>query len=238
MTQSITKSTVKIPPLENGDLEEIRSAVRLTRLEFETRYQNMTHVKKAELIEGIVYLGSPVKINQHGAPHANIMTWLGFYKAYTNGVQIGDNCTVRLDPENEPQPDALLRIEKGGQSLITEDGYVEGAPELIVEIAASTVSIDLHDKLKAYRRNQVKEYLVWRVDDNEIDWFRLKEEKYIKLQADEKGIIESEIYPGLWLDVNSLLKGDLATVLNVLQQGINTSEHKKFAEELSINDSI
>ncbi len=198
MTQSITKSTIKIPPLENGD--------RLTRLEFETRYQQMTHVKKAELIEGIVYMGSPLRINKHGAPHANIMAWLGFYKAYTNGVQIGDNCTVRLDPENEPQPDALLRIETGGQSIISEDGYVEGSPELLVEIAASTVSIDLHDKLKAYRRNQVQEYLVWRVDDNEIDWFRLKEEKYINLQPDEKGIIKSEIYTGLWLDINALLR--------------------------------
>ncbi len=228
MTQSITKSTVTIPPLENGD--------RLTRLEFETRYQQMTHVKKAELIEGIVYMGSPVRINKHGAPHANIMAWLGFYKAYTSGVQIGDNCTVRLDPENEPQPDALLRIEKGGQSIISEDGYVEGAPELIVEIAASTVSIDLHDKLKAYRRNQVQEYLVWRVDDNEIDWFRLKDEKYLKLQADEKGIIKSKIYPGLWLDINALLNGDLVKVLEILKQGIDTYEHQNFCQKISIND--
>lgn len=224
MTQSITKSTVNIPSLENGD--------RLTRLEFETRYQQMTHVKKAELIEGIVYMGSPLRINKHGEPHADIMGWLTVYKAFTPNVQTGDNATVRLDPENEPQPDALLRIEKGGQSIISEDGYVEGAPELIVEIAASTVSIDLHDKLKAYRRNQVQEYLVWRVDDNEIDWFRLKEEKYIKLQADKNGIIKSEIYSGLWLDINALLKGDLATVLNILQEGINTTEHQNFTNEL------
>ncbi|MDJ0600629.1 MAG: Uma2 family endonuclease [Crocosphaera sp.] len=224
----MTQSTVKIPPLENGD--------RLTRLEFEIRYQQMTHVKKAELIEGIVYMGSPLRINKHGEPHANIMAWLGLYKAYTNGVQLGDNCTVRLDPENEPQPDALLRIEKGGQSIISEDGYVEGAPELVVEIAASTVSIDLHDKLKAYRRNQVQEYLVWRVDDNEIDWFRLKEEKYVKLQANEKAIIKSEIYPGLWLDINSLLNGNLATVLNILQQGIATSDHQTFVDQLTLNN--
>ncbi|MEL4896168.1 Uma2 family endonuclease [Crocosphaera sp. Alani8] len=228
MTQSITKSTIKIPLLENGD--------RLTRLEFETRYQQMTHVKKAELIEGIVYMGSPLRINKHGNPHGRIMTWLGTYEAYTQGVQIGDNCTVRLDPENEPQPDALLRIEKGGQSIVSEDGYVEGAPELIVEIAASTVSIDLHDKLKAYRRNQVQEYLVWRVDDNEIDWFRLKNEKYIKLQADENGIIKSEIYPGLWLELTALLNGDLVKVLEVLKQGIDTLEHKNFCQKISIND--
>ena len=228
MTQSITKSTVKIPPLENGD--------RLTRLEFETRYQKMTHVKKAELIEGIVYMGSPLRINKHGEPHADIMGWLTVYKAFTPNVQTGDNATVRLDPENEPQPDALLRIEKGGQSIISEDGYVEGAPELIVEIAASTVSIDLHDKLKAYRRNQVQEYVVWRVDDNEIDWFRLKDEKYIKLQADENGIIKSEIYPGLWLDVTALLKGDLVKVLDVLKQEIDTPAHTNFCQKISIND--
>ncbi|MDJ0582443.1 Uma2 family endonuclease [Crocosphaera sp.] len=228
MTQSITKSTVKIPPLENGD--------RLTRLEFETRYQQMTHIKKAELIEGIVYMGSPLRINKHGNPHGRIMTWLGTYEAYTNGIQIGDNCTVRLDPENEPQPDALLRIENGGQSIISEDGYVEGAPELIVEIAVSTVSIDLHDKLKAYRRNQVQEYLVWRVDDNEIDWFRLKDEKYIKLEADENDIIKSEVYPGLWLNVTALLNGNLVKVLDILKQGIDNYEHKKFCQIISIND--
>ena len=196
----------------------------------------MTNVQKAELIEGIVYMGSPLRINKHGEPHADIMGWLTVYKAFTPNEQTGDNATVRLDPENEPQPDALLRIEKGGQSIISEDGYVEGAPELIVEIAASTVSIDLHDKLKAYRRNQVQEYVVWRVDDNEIDWFRLKDEKYIKLQADENGIIKSEIYPGLWLDVTALLKGDLVKVLDVLKQGIDTPAHTNFCQKISIND--
>ena len=160
MTSTITKPNKLIPPLENGD--------QLTRLEFETRYHGMPHLKKAELIEGIVYMGSPLRIEQHGNPHAHIITWLGIYEALTPGVQTGDNCTVRLDAENEPQPDALLRIKEGGQSTISEDGYVEGAPELIVEIAASTVSIDLRDKQRAYQRNQVQEYLVWRVYDQPI----------------------------------------------------------------------
>ncbi|NET57988.1 MAG: Uma2 family endonuclease [Symploca sp. SIO2E6] len=212
MTQTITKPSKLIPSLENGD--------QLTRLEFETRYHGMPHLKKAELIEGIVYMGSPLRIEQHGNPHAHIITWLGIYEAATPGVQTGDNCTVILDAENEPQPDALLRIKESGQSTISEDGYVEGAPELIVEIAASTVSIDLRDKQRAYQRNQVQEYLVWRVYDQQFDWFRLRGGKYIKLQPDEQGIIKSEIYPGLWLDVNALLSGNLAKVLEVLQQGI------------------
>ncbi|NEP59184.1 MAG: Uma2 family endonuclease [Symploca sp. SIO2G7] len=216
MTSTIAKPKELIPPLENGD--------QLTRLEFETRYQKMPYLKKAELIEGIVYMGSPLRINQHGNPHAHIIGWLVQYEGATQGVQTGDNCTVRLDAENEPQPDALLRIKEGGQSTISEDGYVEGAPELIVEIAASTVSIDLRDKQRAYQRNQVQEYLVWRVYDQELDWFRLTQGKYIKLQPDEQGIIKSEIYPGLWLDVNTLLAGNLAKVLEVLQQGIASRE--------------
>ncbi len=209
---SNTPSQATIPPLENGD--------RLTLAEFEHRYSAMPHLKKAELIEGIVYMASPLRIRQHGNPHARIITWLGAYWSATPGIELGDNCTVRLDADNEPQPDALLRIETEGQSTIGEDGYVEGAPELIAEIAASTVSIDLHDKLKVYRRNQVQEYIVWRVDDQELDWFRLVEGKYIQLIANEKGIISSEVFPGLWLDKQALLTGNLAKVLAILQQGL------------------
>ena len=154
-----------LPPLENGD--------QLTRVEFERRYQAMPEVKKAELIEGIVYMASPVRAKKHSKPHSRIIGWLIAYEAATSGVETLDNATVRLDVDNEPQPDALLRIEQGGQSRISEDDYVEGAPELIVEIAASTASIDLHQKLKVYRRNQVQEYLVWRIYDSEFDWFPL-----------------------------------------------------------------
>ena len=227
MSQTILKPTKTIPPLENGD--------QLTRDEFEQRYERMPEIKKAELIAGIVYLASPLRITQHGKPHARIMTWLGTYWSATPGLEVGDNCTIRLDAENEPQPDALLRITVDGQSTISEDGYVEGAPELIVEIAASTASIDLHDKLKAYRRNQVQEYLVWRVYDGELDWFRLREGKYIKLQPNEKGIICSEYFPGLWLDQEALLTGKLAQVLAILQQGLKSSEHQFFVNRLTDN---
>ncbi len=109
----------------------------MTLAEFERPYSAIPNLKKAELIEGIVYMGSPVRIIQHGEPHSSIITWLGVYKASAPGIELGDNCTVRLDTDNEPQPDALLRIGMGGQSTISEDGYVEGAPELIAEIAAN-----------------------------------------------------------------------------------------------------
>ncbi|QEI40304.1 hypothetical protein BMF77_00869 [Dolichospermum sp. UHCC 0315A] len=214
-----------IPPLENGD--------KLTRHEFERRYHAMSNLKKAELIEGVVYVASPLRIKSHGEPHAYIMTWLGVYKAATPGIGFADNATVLIDTDNEPQPDALLRIETGGQSRINKDDYVEGAPELIVEIAASSASYDLHEKLKVYRRNQVQEYLIWRVYDHQFDWFRLQQGEYIQLQPNTDNIICSQIFPGLWLDKIALLGGDLGTVLAVLQQGLASPEHENFISRLS-----
>ncbi|QLE59411.1 Uma2 family endonuclease [Nostoc sp. TCL26-01] len=214
-----------ILPLENGD--------KLTRAEFEHRYHAMPHIKQAELIEGVVYLASPVRAKKHGKPHSHIMTWLGTYEAATLGVETLDNTTVRLDADNEPQPDALLRIENGGQSSITDDDYLAGAPELIVEIAASSASYDLHEKLKVYRRNQVQEYLVWRVYDHQFDWFKLQAGAYIPIEPNPDNIICSQVFPGLWLAKSALLAGDLAQVLAVLQQGLSTQEHQSFVQKLS-----
>ena len=214
-----------IPPLENGD--------KLTRYEFERRYHAMPNLKKAELIEGVVYVASPLRIKSHGEPHAYIMTWLGVYKAATPGIGFADNTTVLLDTDNEPQPDALLRIETGGQSKINKDDYVEGAPELIVEIAASSASYDLHEKLKVYRRNQVQEYLIWRVYDYQFDWFRLQQGEYIQLQPNGDNITCSQVFPGLWLDKTALLAGDLGKVLTVVQQGLVSPEYEDFISRLS-----
>ncbi|MDY6936747.1 MAG: Uma2 family endonuclease [Cyanobacteriota bacterium] len=224
MTPTLSTPQQTIPRLENGD--------RLSRVEFEHRYCAMPHLKKAELIEGTVYMASPLRITQHGEPHARLMTWLGIYWAATPGIELGDNCTVRLDGDNEPQPDALLRIENGGGSIIGEDGYVEGAPELIVEVAASTVSLDANDKLKVYRRNRVREYLLWRVEDGELDWFSWREGEYVRLIPDESGIICSEVFPGLWLDTVALLGGNLAGAIATVQQGIATTEHQNFVDRL------
>ena len=157
------------------------------------------------------------------------------YCASTRGVWADDNATVRLDLDNEPQPDALLRIdeEAGGRSRISADDYIEGAPELIVEIAASSAAIDLHDKLRAYRRNGVQEYVVWRVMDREIDWFVLSDGEYHPLNPDTAGTIESRVFPGLRLAIDALLQGDTAGVLTELQNGLRTPRHSAFIESLA-----
>jgi Uma2 family endonuclease len=222
---------VPVPPLESGD--------RLRRAEFERRYQAMPWVKKAELVEGVVYMGSPVRQRSHGKPHGLIMGWLATYVAATPGADIGDNATVRLDLDNEPQPDALLRIEPeaGGRSHIGDDDYIEGPPELVVEIAASSASYDLHDKLHAYRRNMVQEYVVWRVYDQQIDWWELHEGEYQPLEPDEQGIRRSHVFPGLCLNIPALLKGDLAGVLATQQAALDSEEHAAFVARLAGKES-
>lgn len=215
------------PPLESGD--------RLTRHEFERRYTAMPHLKKAELIEGVVYVPSPLRFNSHGQPHGDLIIWLGVYKVATPGVKLADNATVRLDLDNEPQPDAVLLIDErlGGQARISQDDYIEGAPELVAEVAASSAAIDLYDKKRAYRRNGVREYIVWQILENKLDWFSLQNDEYVLLEPDADGIIKSFVFPGLWLNVTALLAGEMTTVLALLQQGLNSQEHVEFVQYLS-----
>jgi Uma2 family endonuclease len=212
---------------------DLHAGDRLTRDEFEWRYHNMPQVKKAELIEGVVYMPSPVSNKNHGTPHAALMAWLGAYWAATPGVEVSDNATVRLDWNNEPQPDAILRLlpANGGQSQ-DEDKYIAGAPEWIGEVASSSASYDLHDKKESYRRNGVREYLVWRVDDLSVDWFILRGNRYEHLSADEN-ILRSQVFPGLWLDIDAMLARNLQKVLSVLQQGLHSPEHADFIRRIT-----
>ena len=218
------------PSLENGD--------RLTRPEFERRYAAMPQLKKAELIEGIVYMSSPLKYDEHAVPHSKVITWLSVYAASTRYTACADNATVRIDIDNEVQPDALLHIDAaaGGAAQVTPDGYLQGAPELIVEIAASSASNDLHDKFRVYRRAGVQEYAVWQVYERRFDWWALDSTNgdYLPLGADVDGIIRSKTFPGLWLNMTALISGNLADVLKSLQQGLNSAEHADFLKRLTI----
>lgn len=215
-----------IPPLANGD--------RLTRPEFERRAQALGTSTKAELVEGVVYMAAALRFQSHGQPHANIMTWLGNYRVVTPGVLLGDAPTVRLDEGNQPQPDGVMVIEArcGGRSWIGVDDYLEGAPELVVEIAASSAAIDLGDKKRAYCRNGIQEYIVWQIFDRRLDWFALQDGDYIDLPVATDGTIRSRVFPGLWLAVADLLTDNMPQVLATLQRGLASGEYQSFRQQL------
>jgi Uma2 family endonuclease len=212
----------------------LRSGDRLSRSEFLRRYSAQPVSVRAELIEGVAYVAPPTHFEQHGRLHSDILTWLGVYRAATPGVLAAANAAVRLDLENEVQPDALLRLGSvlGGRSYITAEDFLEGAPELIVEIAPSNAAYDLHDKRRVYARNGVQEYLAVQVHERRIDWFVLHEDGYQTRKLDSKGVLRSEVFPGLWLYPPALWAGDIAALLAVLNEGIATPEHAACVDRL------
>ena len=203
-------TTRSLPPLESGD--------RLTREEFHRRYCERPDLAKAELVDGVVYVTTRVTFS-HGSADATMCGWSGVYAAYQRGVHVGSHSTVFTGDSSEVQPDVVMfRDEALGHSLhITADGFLEGAPELIVEVASSSASYDLHDKKHVYEQAGVQEYLVWQLYEGRIDWFRLRAGRYERLSPDAHGIIASEVFPGLRLDVRAMLAGDRAAVLAALR---------------------
>lgn len=192
-------------PFENGDV--------LSREEFHRLYSECKDLEHVELIEGVVYLPSPIRLVGHAREQSLVLEWMFVYRAGRNEIEVSAPVTVLLDDENEPEPDVLM-YRRDDASII--DGYLATAPELIVEIAATSAARDLHQKKRAYERNGVREYIVWRTKDSAIDWFRLTAGVYVLVAPDEQGIIESEEFPGLRLDVAAMLRHDRAAVLAAL----------------------
>ncbi|MBL8825747.1 MAG: Uma2 family endonuclease [Planctomycetaceae bacterium] len=214
----LPRSAQSLPRLEPGDF--------LSRAEFERRWEQTPSIKRAELIDGVVYMNAAVSVD-HSRPHARIARWVMGYEEQALGTLCYLEPSVRLDDQNMPCPDVALCLEPrcGGQSRTSDDRYLVGPPELIVEVANSSVSYDMHQKLDVYRRHGVREYIVWRVYDQAIDWFCLVDGQYTPLAPDGDGILRSPNFAGLWLDPAALLRGDQARVLAVLGEGLASADH-------------
>jgi Uma2 family endonuclease len=162
------------------------------------------------------------------------MTWFGNYCIATPGTLTADNITTILGELSEPQPDGVLIIEPaaGGQTRLSEDDYTTGPPELIVEVASSSVSIDLHAKRRDYEQAGVREYVVVVLRPQVIRWFILQHGTYQEGSPDADGIFRSRVFPGLWLHANALLQRVGVAVMEVLRQGLATPEHTAFVHHL------
>jgi Uma2 family endonuclease len=216
-----------LPLLEQGD--------HLDQKTFHERYEAMPNVKKAELIQGMVFMGAAA-LRQHSRMHSILVRWLGAYEDQTPGVETLVELTAILGPESEPQPDICMIVlpEKGGQMQPSKDyeDYLEGPPELVVEVASSTESYDLHLKKADYERQGVREYLVVALRQRRIFWFVNRNGAFQELALAQDGFLKSEIFPGLWLDPAALFEKKVRRVLEVAALGLATPEHKVFAEEL------
>ncbi len=212
-------------PLEHGE--------RVSGDEFMRRYEQMPGVK-AELIGGVVYImSSPVRSGFHGVPNLDLAGWFYNYQVDTPGIEASVNGTVKLGEGDIPQPDGILRIVASwGRSRISKDDYIEGPPELVAEISASTLSIDRNRKSERYRKFGVREYIIWRTEERAIDWWQLVDGRYEPLPRDEKGIVRSVVFPGLWLNVPALVARDFKALRATLEAGLASAEHSAFVERL------
>jgi Uma2 family endonuclease len=215
-----------LPPLVAGQ--------HLDQPTFHDRYEAMPPETRAELVDGVVYMPSPLRFD-HGEEDNNVGGWLFHYKRFTPGVHSPGNATVKLYRAGEPQPDCQLFIpaELGGQVRIDEEGYITGAPELIAEIARSSRAYDLNEKKGDYERAGVKEYVVVELDPNQVHWFIRRGNHFEELAAGPDGIYRSEVFPGLWLDAEALFAEDLMRLIEVLDRGLATPEHAAFAARLA-----
>ena len=213
-----------VPPLENGD--------RLSQAEFHRRYEAMPEDCRAELVGGVVYMASPLRM-PHGRADNRLQGVAFVYSAATPGVEAASNATVILDDDSEPQPDLLVRVlpEYGGRTRLDDRQYLVGPPELVVEIAHSTAAIDLHLKREDYRRTGVREYLVFCLAESRLAAFDLPGGR--EPTADADGIYRSREFPGLWIDVAAAFAGDAARLLAVAQQGTASPEHADFVRTLA-----
>lgn len=228
-----------IPPLREGD--------RLTAKEFLRRYEADPDVTRAELINGVVYVNarrsgdvpldqdmSPISNEWHSTPQFDLSTPLGVYTGSARGVKGGGPATIHIGSTTLPEPDVHLRIlpEYGGQSANNPKGYLVGPPELLVEVANTSIGRDMGPKFEAYEAAGVAEYLVWRTADREFYLFTLRRGSYQPVPAVE-GVLRSVAFPGLWLDTAALLSGDMRQILATLQLGLASAEHAAFAAKLA-----
>jgi Uma2 family endonuclease len=213
-----------VPELHSGD--------HMRQKEFHRIYEQTEDKFKAELIGGIVYVASPLKL-PHGKQHVCLAAVFGVYQGNTPGVEAGDSATIIMDEANEPQPDLYLRIlpEHGGQSLTTHDEYLAGAPELLAEIAHSSRAIDLHGKKEQYAQAGVLEYIVVNLRDKQLRWFDLAHDD--EFASDTAGVFRSRVFPGLWIHGASLLARQHRRLMDTLQQGLATPEHAAFVAKLA-----
>lgn len=205
--------------------------MRLSREEFLRRWDQLPDLKRAELIDGIVSMSSPVA-DSHSRFVMVLGSWVYRYEEATPGCWSGTGGTwFMLDSVSQPDVHLILRQEAGGQSGI-DDKYRTGSPELAIEVSNATLRYDTGPKLALYQRAGVREYLICSPERREILWRYLEQGRYVLLEPDAAGVLRSRVFPGLWLDSKALFENDRLALRTTIEKGIASPEHAAFVQLL------
>ena len=225
-------------PTQMGTMPSLVEGQRLDQPVFHERYQAMPPGTRAELIDGLVYIPSPVGPD-HGRAHVPTLVWLSYYQENTPGVEVLDNASTVLGHKSEPQPDGLLRIlPEYGDRTRTDRRFVRGVPELVIEVSHTSRYTDLGPKLDDYQRAGVQEYIVRALEPDEVLWFVLRAGLFVELPPGSDGILRSEIFPGLWLAPEALIAGDTRRLRLLIDLGVATPEHAALVDRLAASRRV
>ena len=213
-------------PFDNGD--------EMDQPTFHALYEKAPEGFRAELIDGVVYFKMPT-LQNHGRPHAKVITWLSNYSAETPSTDVSDAPTLKLGLKSEPEPDGCLYLlpEVGGACRVDDEGYLSGPPELVVEVANTTMAIDLGRKKRDYEQSGVKEYVVVLPVEKSIIWYYRRKDRFVELQPTSDGYLKSHCFPGLWLNAGLFFSNGAAAVLRMVRFGLSSPEHAVFVEALN-----
>ena len=202
---------------------------QLSREEFLDLWEQMPDLKFAELIDGTVFMPSPLSA-AHASRDVEVHGWIYLYQSETPVCKAFGNATW-LILESAPQPDTALCLlpEFGGRTSLSGK-LASGAPELVVEVCQSSRSYDLGPKLHLYQRAEIDEYIAFLLREQRIEWRILEDGRYRLLKADADGVLRSRVFPGLWLDEAAWWRGDLKRVRATLEGGLRSPEHAEFLE--------
>lgn len=173
--------------------------------------------QKADLINGVIYMASPENLRANDLVLLLGCLMRGLAEAHDSGRCFISRVAFRLDGSNAPEPD--LAFVSTARLGILRDGYVDGPPDLALEIVSpESVERDHTAKRDLYARFGVREY--WIVDplEERLLLYRLGSARAYRAIRPRGGRYFSEVLPGWWLKAEWLWQDPLPSSTVLLRE--------------------
>lgn len=159
-----------------------------------------------ELINGtLVRSPSPKFPHQHASNELVFLLNL-YVRERGIGIVLSAPMDVEFDQFNTFQPDILF-ISSERSHLITGDGDIVGAPDLVVEILSKNRVKDLGTKRYFYEIHNVREYWIVDLQKKTIEVLENQDMEFVRHSyAKRTGEVESKLLPGFRVNVEEIFE--------------------------------
>ena len=214
------------------EADRLRDGERIPPDEFRRRCGVLEAVGvdfRVEYVNGVVRMMPPPNFAGHTHPIRVMQGLLSAYTRQTPGVIDYTESGVTLPVEEtsaDVSPDLCLVVQpgRGGQMSVDDAGYFVGPPELVVEVANSSLSYDLGEKRDLYEAAGVQEYLVHATRERRLLMMRRDGDRFRTVMPDADGVLASRIFPGLVFDTAAIIADDIAAAEATLDRVMQSPE--------------